>query len=180
MRGGEPRERAQMCRRCAIDTREAELDRNGVCSACLRAGVRPVMPLVTQGDWERYDVSRIFAGLRTYKVRQGDGPEYQMEARSPCGCFYAAGEACVAFETKAGKTTTANILLREFPRARRFVSGDDGVNVLHVPAAIFPAVAARVGAYRKRVLSPERKAALVLQAARARACSPICRKVPAA
>jgi len=153
----EPGDRRDFCRLCCRLVPVATLDQSGACAGCLRDRVKAVMPLVMRGDWELYNTRRVFTGFRVFKVRQGEGPEYQEEARSPHGCFYAAGEAWVAFETKPGKPMLANRILQEFPEVRRFVSGDDGVNVLHMPAGVFPAVAARVRAYRKRVVTEEQR-----------------------
>ena len=114
------------------------------------------MPLVQRGEWELYDTARVFDGFRTWKVRQSpDAPDYQVEARSPKGPFYAAGEACVAFECRTG--LMAGNLMREFPSIRLWSESDDGTRVLHMDPDTFRQVAARVHAYRKRVLSAEER-----------------------
>jgi hypothetical protein len=149
----------RLCVRCAVLTTTFR-GKGWVCADCADNDVEPVMPLVRRGDWELYDTSKVFAGLRTWKVRQGEGPEYQVEARSPHGCFYACGEACVAMETKTARY--AHELQKRFPAIRKVTHGDDGVCVLRMPADLFPAVAAYAGAYKKRVLSEEQKARLAL------------------
>jgi hypothetical protein len=158
----------RLCRRCARPVPETEFPAGEwVCAACAGAAAPPAMPLREQGGWLRYDTSKVFAGFKVRKVFQGEGPEYENEVGSPNGEFYAAGEAAVAFH--ADGTRWLNLLVAEFPGCLCVTRGDDGRGVVLIPVALFPAVARRVRAYRRRVVTDKHRE----QLARARDKSPL-------
>lgn len=75
-------ERSRLCDRCAALTPETDFPtKNWICPACLKNNVPCAMPLVKRGDWELYDIRKVFAGFRVFKVKQGDGPEYSVPKR---------------------------------------------------------------------------------------------------
>jgi hypothetical protein len=162
-------DRTRMCRRCATSLPETGFPGDGwICPECARLQVAAAMPILERNGWQRYDTARVFSGYRVRKVRQGDGPEYETEVASDAGEFYAYGEAMLAIYAKNERWV--NILLGAFPGTRCVVRGDDGRGVVAIPVALWPEVAKRCRARRRRQPSPENLAQLA--AARGRIGAP--------
>lgn len=157
----------RFCRSCCRLEFEANLSSDWTCADCAKTYKKPAMPLINWQGRTVFDTRQVFAGYKIKWIQQGD-TRMQREGYIPCrlGVFYACAENTVAFESRS--TRAANIVVEEFPQARFFTQSDDGVCCVHLPIEIFDAVAERVGARKKRVLSEEQRQAATERLAAAR------------
>lgn len=158
------RESTRLCRRCARLVPEEDYPEgtDWICQTCVADKVPAAMPLEEHGNHQRYNTSKVFAGLRVKKVMQGFLREqYEVEVPSQDGEFFPVAEACVGLYTKT--TNMANRLLKEFPQARLFTQGGDGRCVIHLPVAVFPRMARRCGAFKSRAGQPRTEAQIEMQ-----------------
>ena len=155
-----------MCLSCARMVFETDFSTSAwYCTDCIDKPA--AMPLTNHLGREQYDTRRVFAGLKTRWIAQGDS-RLQREQEVVCrlGVMFACGENCVGFTSNA--TRTANKILEKFPEVRCFARSDDGNVTLHIPMESFEHVAVAVGVRKKKVLSEEHKAKLRANAALAR------------